>query len=130
MLQFFGLLIVLLIALIIAITGGGVRNTALDNASTLLVAFITILTNLAYYTFFWSTEGGGQSIGNKVAGIRIARPNGETVSPPRAFARAVVMYLSIVLFLMPMVASLVTILVTPRRQALHDLICDTVVLRT
>ena len=123
------LAVTVLIDAIVAMGIGGNPSEENEQAFGVLVYVVAMLVNLAYYTFFWSHEGGGRTLGNRLLGIRVLRSNGELASSPRAFVRAVLMYVSIFAIFAGVIVSALTILATRRRQALHDFVCDTVVLR-
>jgi uncharacterized RDD family membrane protein YckC len=67
----------------------------------------------------------GQTIGKMIAGIRVVRGNGERVS----FARAFVRFVGYVPSGMLLFAGFLWVLWDPERQAWHDMLADTVVIR-
>ncbi len=139
----FPTMLITLITLVIA--GNGIRNqlqaadgtfdfTALSGTRSLTIASIVAgLIALAYYATF---NGKGQTPGKRALGIVVVRAAGDgPVGPSKGFARHVIQFLenvpllSIVVFPFVLVDSLWP-LWDGRKQALHDKIAGSVVLRT
>lgn len=106
-----------------------------------LQAFIFLVVGI-YFTWFWAQ--GRQTLAMKTWGLRIMRRDGRPLTQPRAFARYVASWLwflpglaaaglatrqdggTVALALGVNVALYALIArLTPSRQALHDLLCDT-----
>jgi uncharacterized RDD family membrane protein YckC len=85
-----------------------------------------ILVALAYFTYFHAT-GAGQSIGNKILGIRVLDAGtGRSLPYARAFVRALMSNLSaLALFL-----GYLWMLWEPRKRTWHDIVADSLVVRT
>jgi uncharacterized RDD family membrane protein YckC len=85
-----------------------------------------VLVALVYFTYFHAT-GAGQSIGNKILGIRVLdAETGRSLPYARAFVRALVSSLSaLALFL-----GYLWMLWEPRKRTWHDLVADSLVVRT
>jgi uncharacterized RDD family membrane protein YckC len=82
-----------------------------------------VLVGLAYFTYFHATSAG-QSIGNKILGIRVLDANtGRSLPYVRAFVRALVSNLSaLALFL-----GYFWMLWEPRKRTWHDIVADSLV---
>ena len=83
--------------------------------------YVTWVVSAIYYVVgvsVWST-----TIGKKVFGTYVVRPDGSQVGPGRALARWLAYWLSFLLFF----AGLLMIALRCDKRGLHDLICDTVV---
>jgi uncharacterized RDD family membrane protein YckC len=82
-----------------------------------------ILVELAYFTYFHATSAG-QSIGNKILGIRVLDAStGRPLPYVRAFVRALVSSLSaLALFL-----GYLWMLWEPRKRTWHDIVADSLV---
>ena len=87
------------------------------------IDYVPLLIGIAYYTVgvsVWAT-----TIGKRAVGICVLRPDGSRLGPGRAFARYWAPFLSALLlgigFLM--------VAFREDKRALHDLICDTVVVQ-
>jgi uncharacterized RDD family membrane protein YckC len=84
-----------------------------------------VLVGLVYFTYFHATIAG-QSIGNRIMGIRVLDAvTGRSLPYVRAFVRALVSSLSaLALFL-----GYLWMLWEPRRRTWHDIVADSLVVR-
>jgi uncharacterized RDD family membrane protein YckC len=85
---------------------------------------ITFLFEAAYWTF--TIGRWGKSIGKALLQVKVVRVDGGKVSYPLAFAR----YLASLLSWMMFGIGHLIIVFHPQKRALHDLICDTRVIRS
>ena len=112
------------IALVAGVSLGALGDAA--GAGTLLLQLATqligIAIGIAYFGYFYTSDQQA-SPGKQLVGIKIARPDGERIS----FARSVGRYFANALNIFTLGLSYLLPLFTEKRQALHDLICDTVV---
>lgn len=98
------------------LAGGG------ELAVTLMIALVTLLLQACYYAFFHASFNAATP-GKMVIGIKVVRSDGENISFLRALARYFATIPSgILLGIGYLMAGF-----TARKQALHDMICDTVV---
>jgi uncharacterized RDD family membrane protein YckC len=85
-----------------------------------------ILVELAYFTYFHATSAG-QSIGNKILGIRVLDADtGRSLPYARAFARALMSNLSALAFFL----GYFWMLWEPRKRTWHDMVAESLVVRT
>lgn len=77
-----------------------------------------------YFTLCWAA--GGQTLGQRMMGIRVLRVNLKPVGLLRAYAR----FLALSVCMGPLILGQLLVLFTPRRRALHDLMVRTVVVYT
>jgi uncharacterized RDD family membrane protein YckC len=85
-----------------------------------------ILVELAYFTYFHATSAG-QSIGNKILGIRVLDADtGRSLPYARAFARALMSNLSA----LPCFLGFFWMLWEPRKRTWHDMVANSLVVRT
>ncbi|HWD46549.1 MAG TPA: RDD family protein [Actinomycetota bacterium] len=85
-----------------------------------------ILVELAYFTYFHATSAG-QSIGNKILGIRVLDADtGRSLPYARAFVRALMSSLSAI----PFFLGYLWMLWDPRKRTWHDIVADSLVVRT
>lgn len=89
----------------------------------MLVLIVAQLWVLLYNATGWSRIAGGQTIGMRVTHIQVVRSDGSRVQFARAVARYLVLLVSFLLLGIP----LLLVVVTRMRQALHDVVVDTVV---
>jgi uncharacterized RDD family membrane protein YckC len=112
------------IAFIAGVSLGALGDAA--GAGTLLLQLATqligIAIGIAYFGYFYTSDQQA-SPGKQLVGIKIARPDGERIS----FARSVGRYFANWLNIFTLGLTYLLPLFTEKRQALHDLICDTVV---
>ena len=84
-----------------------------------------ILVELAYFTYFHATSAG-QSIGNKILGIRVLDADtGRSLSYARAFTRALMSSLSALAFFL----GYLWMLWEPRKRTWHDIVANSLVVR-
>jgi uncharacterized RDD family membrane protein YckC len=88
----------------------------------LLIQLIGIAIGIVYFGYFY-TSAQQASPGKLLVGIKVARPDGETIS----FARSVGRYFANWINILTLGLSYLLPLFTQKRQALHDLVADTVV---
>ena len=108
---------------------GGVSVGALGDgagAGSILLQLVSqligIAIGIAYFGYFYTSDQQA-SPGKQLVGIKVARPDGERIS----FARSVGRYFANWLNIFTLGLSYLLPLFTEKRQTLHDLICDTVV---
>lgn len=107
---------------IIAVWPGIPEYFGSDSIIHWIDALLIILTAL-YYTIsvsVWQT-----TVGKRAVSMYVLRPDGDKVTPLRAFARY---FASVISFLLLGLGYLV-IAFNPQKRAMHDVICDTVVVR-
>lgn len=116
------------IALIAGVSSVGVLDTLGGEPSDgsllleLLVQAVGIAVGLAYFGYFY-TSAQQASPGKLLVGIKLVRPDGETIS----FARSAGRYFANWLNAFTLGLTYLLPLITTKRQALHDLVADTVV---
>jgi uncharacterized RDD family membrane protein YckC len=85
-----------------------------------------ILVELVYFTYFHATVAG-QSIGNRIMGIRVLDAGtGRSLPYARAFVRALMSSLSAI----PCFLGFFWMLWEPRKRTWHDIVADSLVVRT
>ena len=87
------------------------------------VDYVTLLIGITYYTVgvsVWAT-----TIGKRLVGLYVLRPDGSKLGPGRAFARYCAPILSALILFM----GFLMVAFRQDKRALHDLICDTVVVK-
>jgi len=122
-----GLALLVGVGAVVAAARGGALAGGLD-AATDLVAGTGILlavagVSLAYHALF--TGAWGQTPGKMLFGLTVARAGGGPVAYGEAAWRWATSWVALGLFGI----GLLLIALTPRKQGLHDLLADTVVLR-
>jgi len=109
------------------LVGGELFGTGGSIALVLLSYGVGFVVPLIYFAWMHSSAGQA-SLGKMAVGIKVCRGSGERISFLRAFARYAA-YFAIVLFSIGIggLVSALTTALSERRQALHDMVCDTLV---
>lgn len=100
--------------------GGG--SSAAEVAGQLVGALIGFGISLAYYGWFHASSGGATP-GKMAIGIKVVRSNGERITLGRSIGR----YFGTILSSLTLLIGYIMAAFTERKQALHDMLCDTVV---
>ncbi len=108
---------------------GLITGNSDTTGTTIRGGVIGLVIQLIYFGYFWSRPDG-QSIGYMALGIRLIRVDGSRISPALAALRALLIYLSFALCLVPAIISAFMIGLGRQKQAIHDVMVGTVVLRT
>jgi uncharacterized RDD family membrane protein YckC len=115
-------------SIINAIISGIVRGSFTDTGGYVRNGFVSLVIGVLYFGYLWSRNG--QSLGYMALGIRLVRADGAPVSFGLAAARYVLIYLSFAICLIPAIVSAFMIGLSGRKQAIHDMIVGTLVVRT
>ncbi|TYT25971.1 RDD family protein [Luteimonas viscosa] len=107
--------------------GGDLLSTGGSVGLVLLSYAIGIVIPLFYFAWMHSSASQA-SLGKLAVGIKVTRGSGERISFWRAFGRYAAYFLTVLFsFGIGAVVSAFTTALSERRQALHDMICDTLV---
>lgn len=79
----------------------------------------------AYFTYFWSARGKGQTPGSRSLNIRVVKTDGTYLDPVGAFLRFIALLFSILLFLIGVVWAVFD----ARNQGWHDKLAGTYVVK-
>jgi uncharacterized RDD family membrane protein YckC len=83
---------------------------------------------LAYFAAFWSYRG--QSPGDMALSVKVVRTDGSQIGFGRGVARALALWLSFAIIIIPAIISAFTVGLGSKKQALHDMVVDTQVVKT
>jgi uncharacterized RDD family membrane protein YckC len=111
-----------------AIIAAIVRGSINDTGGYARNGLVSLVIGVIYFGYLWSRNG--QTLGYMALGIRLVRADGAPVSFGVAAARYVLIYLSFALCLIPAIVSAFMIGMGSRKQAIHDMIVGTQVVRT
>lgn len=115
-------------AVINGIIGAVAGVSGADATSTgVRSGLVGLILGLIYFGYLWTRTG--QSIGYLAMGIRVVRADGAPITFGLAAARYALVYLSFVLCFVPAIISAFMIGLSPRKQAIHDAMVGTVVVR-
>jgi uncharacterized RDD family membrane protein YckC len=105
-----------------------VRASGVDTGVTFRGGLVGLILGLLYFGYLWSRNG--QTLGYIALGIRLIRVDGGPVSFGFGMLRYLLIYLSFALCLIPAIISAFMIAFGQQKQAIHDLIMRTVVVRS
>ncbi len=120
------------LALVMGVSLINMAGSEMANMGAMLVFYglyyaICILVPAIYFGWMQSSNTMA-SLGKMAVGAKVVRVNGERISFWRAFLRYIAMTgLALVTCGLAMLVSAIMVGVTERKQGLHDMICDTVV---
>lgn len=110
------------LSMIINVMGVSSGNEGMQVALTLVVMLLSMVISIGYYAGFHASRGGA-TLGKMAVGIKVVRGNGERISFLRAFCR----YLATIVSSLILMIGFIMAAFTERKQALHDMMCDTLV---
>jgi uncharacterized RDD family membrane protein YckC len=86
---------------------------------------INTLLGVLYFCYFWSAQGGGQTLGMRVLNIKVIRTDGSSLTILQAFIRYVGLFVSIVCLFIGVIWAAFD----ANKQGWHDKIASTYVVR-
>ena len=101
-----------------SIVGGGPTGTTSNGLS--------ILIGLAYFAYFWSAQGGGQTLGMRVLNLKVVRTDGSALTLTQALIRYVGLFVSFICLFI----GVIWVAFDADKQGWHDKIAGTYVVRT
>jgi uncharacterized RDD family membrane protein YckC len=113
---------------IVAVINGIVQSTVDTQTYSSRSGFVGLIIGLAYFGWLWGTRG--QTLGYMALSTRVTRSDGSPITVGRALIRYLALYVSGLLCGIPLIISAFMIALSQRKQGIHDLIADTVVVRT
>lgn len=117
---------VLMIPLFLVIGGGMTALASVNDGSNAVLTILYYLISLAIplvYMAWMHSSSNQATLGKMAVGIKVVRSNGERIS----FLRGVGRYFAYILSSLLLMIGLIMAGFTERKQALHDFICDTLV---
>ncbi len=84
----------------------------------------TIL-GLAYYVYFWSSAGGGQTLGMKALGIKVVKTDGS----PLSVTGAIIRYVGLIIAFVCLFIGVIWVAFDANKQGWHDKIAGTYVVK-
>jgi uncharacterized RDD family membrane protein YckC len=101
-----------------SILGGGPTGTTSNGLSFLI--------GLAYFAYFWSLNGGGQTLGMRVLDLKVIRTDGSALTITQALIR----YLGLFVSFICLAIGVIWVAFDADKQGWHDKIAGTYVIRT
>ena len=84
------------------------------------------LIGVLYFCYFWSAQGGGQTLGMRVLNIKVVRTDGSSLTILQAFIR----YIGLVVSIICLFIGVIWAAFDANKQGWHDKIAGTYVIRT
>lgn len=100
----------------------GSGETAIELVAQLISGLASLAISAGYYGWFHASRGGA-TLGKMAIGIKVVRGNGDRLTLGRSIGR----YFATILSSLTLLIGFLMAAFTDRKQALHDLICDTLV---
>lgn len=85
--------------------------------------FLETALSFLYFTIFWSTIGGGQTLGMRLLGLRVVGTDGRPID----YASAVIRWIGIVISAAVVLLGLLWVAFDTRKQGWHDKMASTYV---
>jgi uncharacterized RDD family membrane protein YckC len=103
----------------------GILNGILFGGDLIRGNGLSTLLGLAYYLYFWSSYGHGQTLGNRALNIRVVKTNGSELTLMDAFIR----YVGLILSFICLFIGVIWVAFDANKQGWHDKIAGTYVVR-
>ncbi|HEX4744030.1 MAG TPA: RDD family protein [Candidatus Limnocylindria bacterium] len=86
---------------------------------------LSTILGLAYYVYFWSSAGGGQTLGMKALAIKVVRTDGTALSVTSAIIR----YVGLIVSFLCLFIGVIWVAFDANKQGWHDKIAGTYVVK-
>ena len=103
----------------------GLINSSADPFDTSRSSLQTLI-GVVYFCYFWSAQGGGQTLGMRVLNIKVVRTDGSALTILQAFIR----YIGLVVSVVCLFIGVIWAAFDANKQGWHDKIAGTYVIRT
>ncbi len=87
---------------------------------------VNLVIALAYFLYFWSSYGGGQTVGMRVLKLRVVKTDGSALDLVGAFLR----FVGFIVAAIPILIGLIWVAFDANKQGWHDKIAGTYVVKT
>src|SRR5688572_13116451 len=104
--------------IIASLIGGGATGTTSNGLS--------FLFGLAYFVYFWSAQGGGQTLGMRVFNLKVIRTDGSALTMTQGLIR----YLGLFVSFLVLLIGVIWVAFDADKQGWHDKIAGAYVIRT
>jgi uncharacterized RDD family membrane protein YckC len=110
------------VSVVFNLIGASSGNESLALAMSLVAMLGGFAIGIGYYAGFHASRGGA-TLGKMAVGIKVVRSDGERIT----FLRGVGRYFGFILSSLTLFIGFIMAAFTERKQALHDMLCDTLV---
>ena len=124
-----GIIVGVVSSIITTLINAGIHATVSDTTGySTRSGLVSLVIGLIYFGWLWGTRG--QTLGYMALGMRVTRTDGSDISVGRALVRYLALWVSAALCAIPLIISAFMIGLGQRKQGIHDLVADTLVVRT
>ena len=115
------------VAYVIDAIGIGIVSTALSSimGNSTATSGLNLLLGLAYFAYFWSAQGGGQTLGMRVFNLKVVRTDGSALTLTQALIRYIGLFVSFVCLFI----GVIWVAFDADKQGWHDKIAGTYVIK-
>ncbi|HDS0922306.1 MULTISPECIES: RDD family protein [Stenotrophomonas] len=110
------------VSVVFNLIGASSGNESLALAMSMVAMLGGFVIGIGYYAGFHASRGGA-TLGKMAVGIKVVRSDGERIT----FMRGVGRYFGFILSSLTLMIGFIMAAFTQRKQALHDMLCDTLV---
>jgi uncharacterized RDD family membrane protein YckC len=100
--------------------------SAIISSSATTANGLNLLLGLAYFCYFWSAQGGGQTLGMRVFHLKVVRTDGSALTITQALVRYVGLFVSFIC----LAIGVIWVAFDANKQGWHDKIAGTYVVRS
>lgn len=104
---------------------GSILNGILFGGDPVRGNGLSTVLGLAYYLYFWSSYGHGQTLGNRALSIRVVKTSGSELTLTDAFIR----YVGLIISCIALFIGVIWVAFDPNKQGWHDKIASTYVVK-
>jgi uncharacterized RDD family membrane protein YckC len=87
---------------------------------------VSTILGILYFCYFWSGQGGGQTLGMRVLNLKVVKTDGTSLTFVQAFVRYIGLFVSIICLFI----GVIWVAFDANKQGWHDKIASTYVIRT
>lgn len=110
----------------IGIVSGALAAVIGDGPAGNTSSGLNILLGLVYFSYFWSAQGGGQTLGMRVLNLKVVRTDGSALT----FTQGVIRYIGLFVSFLVLFIGVIWVAFDADKQGWHDKIAGTYVIRT
>jgi uncharacterized RDD family membrane protein YckC len=104
---------------------GNILNSILFGGDAVRGNGLSTLVGLAYFLYFWSSYGHGQTLGDKALNIRVVKTSGSELTLTDAFIR----YVGLIISFLVVFIGVIWVAFDANKQGWHDKIASTYVVK-
>jgi uncharacterized RDD family membrane protein YckC len=86
---------------------------------------VSLVVQIAYFVYFWSGQGGGQTVGMRVFGLRVIRTDGSALT----ITQAAIRWVGLLVSFLCLAIGVIWVAFDANKQGWHDKIASTYVLK-